>query len=247
MKINWTVHKVFCFVDSLSPLITTMDCSIFEFRQVHCYKKVDPDGTAHCVLSNLTLQCLQRLTLLYVVLKGSTNFRRKRHLCTNIVEFITIVFYILQMKMNYSFNYEASVIVESFLTSYWCKVKEKNQALTMFKFHIFKTRTQKHWHRYVCEIFWLHLKVSISLNCAHFLEKYCSVNSCNYLLLIFQKYRNHEYEINLLNWSCMKLNLLIFYIYPKYWDKEALEGSVDTYQMLHGAASDQNLHCLPHI
>ena len=32
---------------------------------------------------------------------------------------------------------------------------------------------------------------------------------------------------------------------PKYWDRKVFANSVDLYQMLQYAASDQGLHCLP--
>ena len=34
---------------------------------------------------------------------------------------------------------------------------------------------------------------------------------------------------------------------PKYWDRNAWENNVDPDQMLHSAASDLGLHCLPFI
>ena len=36
-------------------------------------------------------------------------------------------------------------------------------------------------------------------------------------------------------------------IYHKYWDRQAMVKSVDPDQMLHHAASDQGLYCLPLI
>ena len=38
-----------------------------------------------------------------------------------------------------------------------------------------------------------------------------------------------------------------YHIYPKYWDRQSLRNSVDPDQMLHSAASDLGLHCLPLI
>ena len=38
-----------------------------------------------------------------------------------------------------------------------------------------------------------------------------------------------------------------YHIYPKYWDRQSLRNSVAQDQMLHSAASDLGLHCLPLI
>ena len=38
-----------------------------------------------------------------------------------------------------------------------------------------------------------------------------------------------------------------YFNYPKYWNSQAKTKSVDPDQMLHSAASDLDLHCLPLI
>ena len=65
--------------------------------------------------------------------------------------------------------------------------------------------------------------------------------------LFYKKDNKFSVPKGLLNCYCYTVGILKCHIYPKYWDRQARENSVDPDQTPHNAASDLGLHCLPLI